>query len=67
MKTFDQALFELYKAGKISKEEAVKNADSRNNVSLQIRLSEGMSNTGAAAGLSIRDEKKDEKKGGVFL
>jgi twitching motility protein PilU len=67
MKTFDQALFELYKEGKISKDEAVKNADSRNNVSLQIRLSEGMSNTGLAAGLSIRDEKKDEKKGGAFL
>ena len=67
MKTFDQALFELYKEGRISKDEAVKNADSRNNVSLQIRLSEGMSNTSAAAGLSIRDEKKDEKKGGVFL
>ena len=67
MKTFDQALFELYKEGKISKDEAVKNADSRNNVSLQIRLSEGMSNTATAAGLTIRDEKKDEKKGGVFL
>ncbi|MFO1431377.1 MAG: PilT/PilU family type 4a pilus ATPase [Candidatus Competibacteraceae bacterium] len=67
MKTFDQALFELYKEGKISKEEAIKNADSRNNVSLQIRLSEGMGNTATAAGLSIRDEKKEEKKGGVFL
>ncbi|MGF1525285.1 MAG: PilT/PilU family type 4a pilus ATPase [Candidatus Competibacterales bacterium] len=40
MKTFDQALFDLYKEGKISREEAIKNADSRNNVSLQIRLHE---------------------------
>lgn len=67
MKTFDQALFELYKDGKISSEEAIKNADSRNNVSLQIRLSEGMSNTGAAAGFSIREEKKEDNQGGVFL
>lgn len=41
MQTFDQALFNLYKEGKISAEEAIKNADSRNNVGLQIRLSEG--------------------------
>ena len=67
MKTFDQALFELYKEGKISKDEAVKNADSRNNVSLQIRLSEGMSNTATETGLAIQTEKQDEKKGGVFL
>lgn len=40
MKTFDQALLDLYKAGKISKENAIRYADSRNNVSLQIRLSE---------------------------
>jgi twitching motility protein PilU len=62
MKTFDQALFELYKEGKISKDEAIKNADSRNNVSLQIRLAEGMSSTRAAAAeLSIREE--EENKG----
>ncbi len=67
MKTFDQALFELYKEGKISKDEAVKNADSRNNVSLQIRLSEGMSNAATETGLAIQTEKQDEKKGGVFL
>jgi twitching motility protein PilU len=46
MITFDQSLFKLYKEGKISKEEAIKNADSKNNVGLQIRLSEG---TGAGA------------------
>jgi twitching motility protein PilU len=67
MMTFDQALFELYKEGKISKDEAVKNADSRNNVSLQIRLSEGMSNAATETGLAIQTEKQDEKKGGVFL
>ncbi len=58
MKTFDQALFELFKEGKISKDEAVKNADSRNNVSLQIRLSEGVTSSRSAAGLSISDDRE---------
>jgi twitching motility protein PilU len=40
MQTFDQALFDLYKAGKISKENAIAYADSKNNVGLKIRLSE---------------------------
>lgn len=40
MQTFDQALFDLYMAGKISKENAVRFADSKNNVGLQIRLTE---------------------------
>ncbi len=54
MQTFDQALFRLYKEGKISKEEAIKNADSRNNVGLQIRLSEGVNQT-SASDLSIHE------------
>jgi twitching motility protein PilU len=37
--TFDQSLNELYKAGKITEEEALRNADSRNNLSLKIRMS----------------------------
>lgn len=40
MQTFDQALFDLYKTGKISKESAIQYADSKNNVGLKIRLSE---------------------------
>lgn len=36
-KTFDQALYEIYEQGKISEEEALRQADSRNNLSLQIR------------------------------
>ena len=40
MQTFDQALFLLYRDGKISKDEAIRNADSRNNVALQIRMAE---------------------------
>ncbi len=38
MKTFDQALFELYEAGTISYEEALRNADSKNEVRLRIKL-----------------------------
>jgi twitching motility protein PilU len=41
MKTFDSALFSLFKDGKISYEEALKNADSKNNLRLRIQLSEG--------------------------
>jgi twitching motility protein PilU len=40
MQTFDQALFDLYRAGKITYEEALKNADSQNNLRLRIKLAE---------------------------
>ena len=36
--TFDQALFSLYKAGQISLEQALANADSANNLRLKIKL-----------------------------
>jgi twitching motility protein PilU len=38
MKTFDQALYELYETGLISYEEALRNADSKNEVRLRIKL-----------------------------
>ncbi len=38
MKTFDQALFELFEDGKISYEDALRNADSRNELRLRIKL-----------------------------
>ena len=38
MQTFDMALYKLYKAGTITLEEALKNADSRNNLRLRITL-----------------------------
>jgi twitching motility protein PilU len=40
MQTFDQALYQLYKGGRISEKEALANADSRNDLSLRIRLDE---------------------------
>lgn len=39
MQTFDQALFKLYQEGKIGEQEALENADSRNDLGLNIRLS----------------------------
>lgn len=36
--TFDEALLKLFRDGKITEEEALRNADSRNDVSLEIRL-----------------------------
>jgi twitching motility protein PilU len=38
MQTFDQALFDLYESGKISYEDALRNADSVNDLRLQIKL-----------------------------
>lgn len=38
MQTFDQALFDLYEAGSISYEDALRNADSVNDLRLQIKL-----------------------------
>jgi twitching motility protein PilU len=40
MQTFDQALYDLYKAGKISEEDALHGADSKNEVRLMIKLGE---------------------------
>ncbi|MBS3958621.1 MAG: PilT/PilU family type 4a pilus ATPase [Xanthomonadaceae bacterium] len=41
MKTFDQALFELYQAGEITYEDALRHADSANEVRLKIKLAQG--------------------------
>ena len=40
MQTFDQALYDLYKAGRITLDEALKNADSKNNLRLRVKLDE---------------------------
>jgi len=41
MKTFDQSLFELYQSGDISYEDALRFADSSNEVRLKIKLAQG--------------------------
>ncbi|MGR8922008.1 MAG: PilT/PilU family type 4a pilus ATPase [Gammaproteobacteria bacterium] len=51
MKTFDQALFDLYESDLISLEDALRNADSQNELRLRIKL-EGK----AAKGRNILDE-----------
>jgi twitching motility protein PilU len=61
MKTFDAALFDLYKQGKISYEEALKNADSKNNLRLRIQLSEGKQ------GEEDDDLDEEEDNGGLSL
>jgi len=38
MQTFDQALFDLYESDKISYEDALRNADSVNDLRLSIKL-----------------------------
>ena len=46
MQTFDQALFDLYESDKISYEEALKNADSLNDLRLNIKLNSQHSKDG---------------------
>ena len=63
MCTFDSALLELYKKGKISVEEALKNADSENNLRLKIELGDDM-----PAGSGVAEEtSKKEAFGGLSL
>jgi twitching motility protein PilU len=52
MKTFDQALLSLFHAGKISEEEALRNADSANNLRLKIKLAND-GRVGGGSGLSL--------------
>jgi len=55
MKTFDQDLFDLYEAGKIDYDEAMRNADSKNELRLRIKLE------------SKRDKEAPDKEGGLSL
>ena len=63
MQTFDQHLIKLYNDGKISLDEAIRNADSQNNVKLQISLSKGASKSSpAGGGLSLVDKAPEESE-----
>ena len=59
MQTFDAALFKLQQAGKISLDEALKNADSANNLRLRIKLAEG---DGPADAGTSSEQKTETKK-----
>jgi len=64
MKTFDQALFDLYEAKYISYEEALRNADSKNELRLRIKLEgkrEDRLQAEAASTLRIVDESSEGK------
>ncbi|MDT8405749.1 MAG: PilT/PilU family type 4a pilus ATPase [Methylococcales bacterium] len=69
MQTFDNHLLKLFKAGTISYEQAIANADSPNNLKLKIKLSEGQGAKQASASsldtlsleaISQEDEDEDE-------
>ena len=57
MKTFDQSLFDLYKTGEISYDDAIHHADSANEVRLMIKLDEEdpAKLAEAMAGVSLQD------------
>jgi twitching motility protein PilU len=55
MKTFDQALFELYEQGHISYEDALRNSDSKNELRLRVKLE------------SKRDNKPVESEGDLSI
>ena len=63
MRTFDWALFELYNEGLISYEEAIRNADSANELRLNIKLKSrrGEPATATAASLSLHEEPSGEE------
>ena len=63
MQTFDQALFDLYSEGAIKYEEALRNADSMNELRLQIKLHSPQSDQPATAPSSLsmlEDSKANE-------
>jgi twitching motility protein PilU len=67
MKTFDTALFELFQEGLISEEEALRNADSPNNVRLKIKFARegGDADAGGPVGLSL-ETIEEEDSGSAF-
>lgn len=63
MQTFDSALFNLYESGRISFEDALKNADSANNLRLQIKL---RSSRGIPEG-NVEEIEKEDKRSSFSL
>jgi twitching motility protein PilU len=54
MKTFDQALYELYETGLISYEDALRNADSKNELRLRVKLESKREHKVVDEGSSLR-------------
>jgi len=63
MRTFDQSLVELYHAGEISYEDALRHADSSNEVRLRIKLAQGGDAHTLSQGLEgVEIDKADDKQ-----
>jgi twitching motility protein PilU len=62
MQTFDESLYRLHRAGRISYETAIEHADSRTDLALRIRLSEELP-ADAAAGLAMEPEPEEQPGG----
>jgi twitching motility protein PilU len=62
MRTFDQSLYDLYSSHRISYEEALRNADSRTDLALRIRLSVGKRAEDAPA-VGLAEWQKPERRG----
>ena len=56
MKTFDMALFDLCQAGEITVDEALRNADSENNLRLRLKLAGDQGAEGETTTFSLEDE-----------
>jgi twitching motility protein PilU len=59
MKTFDQSLYDLYETGQVTYEDALRNADSKNELRLRVKLEskrEDKLNHEQASSLRIVDE-----------
>lgn len=71
MMTFDQSLVQLYQAGEISYEDALRHADSSNEVRLRIKLSQGGDAHTLSQGLegvALEEDRADQNGlGGGFL
>jgi len=63
MQTFDQALFRLYKSGKVTYDDALNSADSANDLRLMIKLDSehDFMEDAEKGGLSIQDDEEDNK------
>ena len=68
MQTFDQALYELYKAGEITYEDALAHADSANDLRLMIKLGDegGAAQLEAIAGDLSLEEADEQDRGKSF-
>jgi twitching motility protein PilU len=61
MQTFDQALFDLAESGRITQEDALRNADSINELRLRFKLkSKNQEKSGLVDQLSLHEEPKEE-------